>query len=194
MAELHSSKIKYPMDDSMIRWFVYICEVFFNRISVSDVYIWNADGPETNCWIARNLGIQLMNSNCFAIYFQLHSSYVYSDIYLIQIQVHFGGLSTRGGIWALPLAYSLILYCVTQDKHLKNYFESLVWKYEWLKRNWKPVLLSFTFAVKGNFPKCWSIQLWNEQTDGMPNGNMLSENRQLREIIKTEVLFVFITA
>ena len=39
------------------------------------------NGAETNCRIAHNLGILLMNSNCFAIYFQQHSSYVCSDIY-----------------------------------------------------------------------------------------------------------------
>ena len=27
------------------------------------------DGAETNCRIAHNLGIRLMNSNCFAIFF-----------------------------------------------------------------------------------------------------------------------------
>ena len=42
-------------------------------------------GAEANyCRIARNLGILLMNSNCFAMYFQQHSSYVCSDIYCLQ--------------------------------------------------------------------------------------------------------------
>ena len=40
------------------------------------------DGAETNCKIADNIGILLKNSNCFAIFFQQHSSYVCSDIYL----------------------------------------------------------------------------------------------------------------
>ena len=39
------------------------------------------NGAETNCRIVHNLGILLMNGNCFAIYFQQHSSYVCSDIY-----------------------------------------------------------------------------------------------------------------
>ena len=39
------------------------------------------NGAENNCTIARNLGILQMNSNCFVIYFQQHSSYVCSDIY-----------------------------------------------------------------------------------------------------------------
>ena len=39
------------------------------------------NGAETNFRIASNLGILLMNSNCFAIYFQQHFSYVCSDIY-----------------------------------------------------------------------------------------------------------------
>ena len=42
------------------------------------------NGAETNCRIAHNLGILLMNSNCFAIYFQQHSSYVCSDICIQQ--------------------------------------------------------------------------------------------------------------
>ena len=32
------------------------------------------NGAETNCTIASNLGILLMNSNCFAIYFKQHFS------------------------------------------------------------------------------------------------------------------------
>ena len=36
---------------------------------------------ETNCRIAHNVGILLINSYCFAIYFQQHSSFVCSDIY-----------------------------------------------------------------------------------------------------------------
>ena len=44
---------------------------------------WDCNGAETNCRIAHNLGILLMNSNCFAIFFRsIHSSYVRSDIYL----------------------------------------------------------------------------------------------------------------
>ena len=39
------------------------------------------NGAEINCRIARNLGILLMNSICFAIYSQQHSSHVCSDIY-----------------------------------------------------------------------------------------------------------------
>ena len=42
-------------------------------------------GAETNCRIAHNLGILLMNSNCFAINFQQHSSYECSDIYNVRI-------------------------------------------------------------------------------------------------------------
>ena len=40
------------------------------------------DGAETNCRIAHNLGILLMNSNCFAFFFSGHYSYVCSDIYM----------------------------------------------------------------------------------------------------------------
>ena len=39
------------------------------------------NGAQTNCRIARNLGILLMKSNCFAIYFQQQPSYVTSDYY-----------------------------------------------------------------------------------------------------------------
>ena len=46
------------------------------------------NGAETNCRTALNLGILLMNSNCFAIFFQQHSSYVCSDIYLQQCPAH----------------------------------------------------------------------------------------------------------
>ena len=38
------------------------------------------NGTENNGRIARNLGILMMNSSCFAIYFQQHYSYVCSDI------------------------------------------------------------------------------------------------------------------
>ena len=41
------------------------------------------NAAETNCRIACNLGILLMNSNCFAII----SSYVCSDIYFIKCQI-----------------------------------------------------------------------------------------------------------
>ena len=44
----------------------------FNRASPGATH----NGAETNCRIARTLGILQMNSNCFAIYFQQHSSYV----------------------------------------------------------------------------------------------------------------------
>ena len=41
------------------------------------------NGAETNCRIAHNLGILLMNSNYFSIFFcQQHSSCVCSDIYM----------------------------------------------------------------------------------------------------------------
>ena len=43
------------------------------------------NGAETNCRIAHNLGILLMNSNCFAMYFPQHSSYVCSDIYQLRL-------------------------------------------------------------------------------------------------------------
>ena len=48
--------------------------------SVKRMRVFN--GAETNCRIADYLGILLMNSYCFAISFQQHSSYVCSDIYL----------------------------------------------------------------------------------------------------------------
>ena len=38
------------------------------------------NAAETNCKAASNLCILLMNSNCFTIYFQQHSSYVCWDI------------------------------------------------------------------------------------------------------------------
>ena len=39
------------------------------------------NGAETNCRIARNLSILLMNhSHCFSVYIQHHSSYVCSDV------------------------------------------------------------------------------------------------------------------
>ena len=40
------------------------------------------NGAETNCRIADSLGILLMSSNCFAVYFQQHSSYVAFSFYL----------------------------------------------------------------------------------------------------------------
>ena len=33
-----------------------------------------SNGAENNCRISHNLGILLINSNCFAIYFHQHSS------------------------------------------------------------------------------------------------------------------------
>ena len=53
-------------------------------LDISITYVgYNRD--ETKCRIACNLGILLMNNNCFAIYFQQHSSYVCSDIYINNI-------------------------------------------------------------------------------------------------------------
>ena len=55
------------------------------RKDVTAKLIFRLHGAETNyCRIARNLGILLLNSNCFAMYFQQHSSYVCSDIYSLQ--------------------------------------------------------------------------------------------------------------
>ena len=39
-----------------------------------------------SCRIAHNLGILLMNSNCFATFFQQHYSYVCSDIYYVLVR------------------------------------------------------------------------------------------------------------
>ena len=43
------------------------------------------NGAETNCRIAYNLGILLMNSNCFAIIFSSSLVIVCSDIYSLVI-------------------------------------------------------------------------------------------------------------
>ena len=64
------------------------------------------NGAETNCRIAHNLGILLMNSNCiifinlfflfffincfFFFFFQQHSSYVCSDIFSLVYSGYFG--------------------------------------------------------------------------------------------------------
>ena len=65
---------------------IYLCGIY----TTEPVTIWKWKGSlsqlihvmnETNCRIAHNLGILLMNSNCFAIFFQRHSTYVCSDIY-----------------------------------------------------------------------------------------------------------------
>ena len=53
------------------------------RILDFTVYLLVFLRAKTNCRIALTSGIPLMNSNCFAICFQQHSSYVCSDIYTI---------------------------------------------------------------------------------------------------------------
>ena len=60
---------------------------------------------ETNCRIARNMGILLMNSNCFAFYFQQHSSYVCSDIYLPFFAIAATHLPNIFQAWALKIGY-----------------------------------------------------------------------------------------
>ena len=100
------------MGDFNVRACCYFCcvayaaETGFNSLSIGFPYFTNVqllcslsrwlhlncfsigtgfNGAETNCRTAHNLGILLMNSNCFAIFFQRHYSYVYSDIYLMLI-------------------------------------------------------------------------------------------------------------
>ena len=63
------------------------------------------NGAETNCRIAHNLGILLMNSKCFAIYFQQHSYYICSMRAILQLVLPPLTLSTRGNL--LPSQFSL---------------------------------------------------------------------------------------
>ena len=66
----------------MISNFAAICSFFkFGMSPTKSVcYYLRFNEAETNGRIARNLDIQLISRNCFAIYFQQSFSYVCSDI------------------------------------------------------------------------------------------------------------------
>ena len=57
---------------------VQIINIFFLERDFFSCKSLGFKGAETNCRIAHNLGILLMNSNCFAIFFQQHSTVVMS--------------------------------------------------------------------------------------------------------------------
>ena len=72
---------RLPMSSPSEKPYVVSCFPMFSSPRLCHPGLMCIIGAETTYEVASNLGILLMNSNCFAIYSQQHSSYVSSDIY-----------------------------------------------------------------------------------------------------------------
>ena len=76
------------------------------------------NGAKTNSRIAHNLGIQLMSSNCFATFFQQHTSYVCSDIYYIKRYISIGLYFMKIYIVSCCSSYDISIFLEVTSKYI----------------------------------------------------------------------------
>ena len=88
------------------------------------------NGAETNCRIAHNLGILLINSNCFAIYFQQHSSYACSELLMyVRININLSTCTTGSlALLAFVISGSQFFLSISTLKFLLIYVLPHMWR------------------------------------------------------------------